>query len=814
MMNRRFASLLCALLLLVLPAAAQALCAYDVILPEGYDAGEESYPVYYVLPQDGYAKDDGLCAMLDAAGEGMILVCPSFEQGMNPAEEIHALFAQIDADYRTIADREHRALIGAGVGGYLAYAIGLESEHFAALCSVRGDFGGVHHPYKDVLGDVYDRMELMQLENPGVFDTYYTYMDAPVDDPYTDMQHSTAELGSMMITWGTGSAFHEFTVRPGMYDGAFLAESAARIADRLGAYMADEQAQEEAAQQQEEAAPLNTQVSVSIDGDMQMIDLSGGWHFNYAGQETMDVSALDEAQFTAWPLAAAGVSSWTKGYGNISDENVVSGYGPDYFDYFITGNGYYAKAFDVPAEFDCARVVLSVGFVDDRCEAYVNGVRVGATGMDERGNPTGETTWAAYSRFEIDPSLLVRGGRNTVVVRAYNDLPFGAGGWYGGPIALCSGEMYDAVIGPAATGEHERFYSAKFTSAYAAKALGETQPIENDYLIYLPEGYFESDRCYPTVYLLHQFNSDHTSYKADKIDQLMDAGVESGAFDEMIVVIPNSSGESWWAGDWEKMIVEELIPHVDSTYRTINDARCRMTMGCSMGGQGAFGVALRHPDFFSGSVSFYGAFSYGGANSPNAIAAAESAEYMDSFSLYFICGNQDSYGFGVPAIALHQQLDAMNVDHGYFIENGGHDSTFYVPYFEKALGWVRNRMYAADENAASQLAGSVSADGAVITAQLTALEGVGAYMHTIPASSYTVNPDPALDVVLIAEIRQDGAVVHTAAQRAQIAPDQLTASMTLDASALIDPAKDAEVVFKAAIFDQIAELGSAAIEAN
>ena len=61
---------------------------------------------------------------------------------------------------------------------------------------------------------------------------------------------------------------------------------------------------------------------------------------------------------------------------------------------------------------------------------------------------------------------------------------------------------------------------------------------------------------------------------------------------------------------------------------------------------------------------------------------------------------------------------------------------------------------------------------------------------------------------------QDGAVVHTAAQRAQIVPDQLTASLTLDASALIDPAKDAEVVFKAAIFDQIAELGSAAIEAK
>ena len=40
----------------------------------------------------------------------------------------------------------------------------------------------------------------------------------------------------------------------------------------------------------------------------------------------------------------------------------------------------------------------------------------------------------------------------------------------------------------------------------------------------------------------------------------LDAGIAAGKFDPMIVVIPNSSEESWWRGDWEKMITEELIP--------------------------------------------------------------------------------------------------------------------------------------------------------------------------------------------------------------------------------------------------------------
>ena len=57
-------------------------------------------------------------------------------------------------------------------------------------------------------------------------------------------------------------------------------------------------------------------------------------------------------------------------------------------------------------------------------------------------------------------------------------------------------------------GASERFYEESFTSEYAAKGLGKSGAIENNYLIYLPEDYAASDKRYPTVYLLHQFNSD------------------------------------------------------------------------------------------------------------------------------------------------------------------------------------------------------------------------------------------------------------------------------------------------------------------
>lgn len=49
----------------------------------------------------------------------------------------------------------------------------------------------------------------------------------------------------------------------------------------------------------------------------------------------------------------------------------------------------------------------------------------------------------------------------------------------------------------------------------------------------------------------------------------------------------------------------------------------------------------------------------GGDASPNLIAQNESAEYLNYFTLFFIYGNEDMYGFGAPAIELNQTTDRM-----------------------------------------------------------------------------------------------------------------------------------------------------------
>ncbi|MGG2202048.1 alpha/beta hydrolase [Paenibacillus validus] len=60
-------------------------------------------------------------------------------------------------------------------------------------------------------------------------------------------------------------------------------------------------------------------------------------------------------------------------------------------------------------------------------------------------------------------------------------------------------------------------------------------------------------------------------------------------------------------GRFEDYILQDLIPTIDHEFRTIADRSKRAVCGLSMGGYGAFALALRNPDVFSAAASISGA---------------------------------------------------------------------------------------------------------------------------------------------------------------------------------------------------------------
>ena len=229
-----------------------------------------------------------------------------------------------------------------------------------------------------------------------------------------------------------------------------------------------------------------------------------------------------------------------------------------------------------------------------------------------------------------------------------------------------------------------------------------------------------------------------------------------------------------------------------------------------MGGQGAFGVALQNPDLFSGAISFFGAFSMGGNASPIEIAKKEGAEYMKNYAMYFICGNQDIYTFGQPAIELHQILLEQGVDHEFFIDNGEHNSVFYLPHFIEAFVYARDNMFKSDDAVEKLLAGSIEEKDGTFYVSFEALKGIEKYFNTIPASSYTKDANPDLNIPLTIEFIQNGEVVYEAVARDNdINAETLGWDFEIGGlDDIIDLDGEYTVVLKAAIFDRVVEVSS------
>ena len=140
-------------------------------------------------------------------------------------------------------------------------------------------------------------------------------------------------------------------------------------------------------------------------------------------------------------------------------------------------------------------------------------------------------------------------------------------------------------------------------------------PSERDLFVYLPPGYEESERRYPTAYLLHAYGGtaeDLVNPATDgqrwspPLEDVLDPVFGRMGVRPMIVVVPDGWSR-WGCGQWvdspvtgnfEQYVLHDVIPHVDLEYRTITAASSRGVFGFSSGGFGSWNLASRNPDVF------------------------------------------------------------------------------------------------------------------------------------------------------------------------------------------------------------------------
>ena len=125
---------------------------------------------------------------------------------------------------------------------------------------------------------------------------------------------------------------------------------------------------------------------------------------------------------------------------------------------------------------------------------------------------------------------------------------------------------------------------------------------EIGYNIYLPPGYEESGEKYPVAYHLHGWTGNESSeiWPLEKEYKIKRA----------ITVFPNNSPviEDFENLPVEFMIINELIPYIDTHYRTDATRESRLISGFSMGGGMAFYYVVKYPELFSLVTAYAGTY--------------------------------------------------------------------------------------------------------------------------------------------------------------------------------------------------------------
>ena len=136
-------------------------------------------------------------------------------------------------------------------------------------------------------------------------------------------------------------------------------------------------------------------------------------------------------------------------------------------------------------------------------------------------------------------------------------------------------------------------------------------------MVYTPAEYEKGKKKYPVLYLQHGMGEDETGWsKQGHMQHIMDNAIASGEAVPMIVVMESGDikapmGRGQGMGDYGSsfypVLLNDLIPYIESNFRVKTDRENRAMAGLSWGGHQTFDVVLNHLDKFAWMGTFSGA---------------------------------------------------------------------------------------------------------------------------------------------------------------------------------------------------------------
>ncbi|MEX2160671.1 MAG: alpha/beta hydrolase-fold protein [Anaerolineales bacterium] len=196
-----------------------------------------------------------------------------------------------------------------------------------------------------------------------------------------------------------------------------------------------------------------------------------------------------------------------------------------------------------------------------------------------------------------------------------------------------------------------------------------------------------TDESYPVLYLIHG-----QTYTDDQWDRLgageaADALVAAGELPPFIIVLPADASHYTQpsANGFDEAVAADLLPWIDSHYRTIPDRQHRSVGGLSRGASWAIHLALTHPELF-------GAL---GGHSPPVFQedASKVRGWLDALTaetaprIWLDIGERDQRAILDSAVWFEGLLDERDLPHEWSLFTGDHSEDYWSRHVELYLRW-------------------------------------------------------------------------------------------------------------------------------
>jgi len=229
-------------------------------------------------------------------------------------------------------------------------------------------------------------------------------------------------------------------------------------------------------------------------------------------------------------------------------------------------------------------------------------------------------------------------------------------------------------------------------------------------LVVCPDKYKKSTTHFAAIYLLHGYSGSYTTFS-----KIVDLEKYANVYGVMLIC-PDGNYNSWYlnspvreGSQFRFYLINNVIPYIDTHFRTLARTETRAIIGTSMGGHGALTLLVQHPSVFCGAGSISGILdltkfpkqwdlerilgnysSHKNNWTKNSfVYLAESFQHRDKYIL-IDCGTED-FAIAVNRDA-HQKLVTLGIDHEYFERTGKHDYNYVKKVLEHHIAFFSQVM--------------------------------------------------------------------------------------------------------------------------